>query len=100
MVVAVKEYLVKKEFAPKVSKDEGMEYAIAMKESRRIEQREYIPANKIVGSFGIIEPSGFEHVVNWSIHGQRRDKRHGPIDKPEHISKYAKTLLDGMFKGW
>ena len=64
-----------------------------------IEEREVVKKDLHVGSFGIVDEDGREHIINWKVNGWRKDLRHGAMD-PEPPSEYGKSLFDSMFKGW
>lgn len=100
--ITVAKALVRPEYAKYVASDDSLDYIEQLKEARRKERaREaYIPPNKIVGTFGIIDSKGHEVLMAWSINGLRTDKRHGVVDKPVPLSRHSKVCLDSMFKGW
>lgn len=83
------------------NKNGGMEFIKALKRKEKDEGFEETKvSNKIVGGFGIVGQDGLAHKLFWSVNGSRKDQRHGVIDKPVPQSRYAKSLLDSMFKGW
>lgn len=95
--------LVRPEYSKYVEMDiEGLEAINDMRAQKHRESRSYEPPSRIVGQFGIMDPSrkGAKYLVNWKITGGRKDKRHGAIGKPVPISRYGKHLLEAMFKGW
>lgn len=67
---------------------------------RNDQGRMYEPPNKIVGTFGIKDPDGREHLVGWRVTGTRRDHRHGAVEDVVPLSDYHKDLFACMFKGW
>lgn len=80
---------------------DGLEYINDLKQMRREERdREdsYTPKKTIVGAFGIKD--GEHKIVMLWIVGDRKDRRHGSIDKPTKFSRHSKEALKTMFKGW
>lgn len=95
--------LVRPEYSKYVEMDiEGLDSIRAIRESRFHEPRSFIASDRLVGSFGIADPTrkGAEHLIYWKISGTRKDKRHGCVNRPEPLSYYATHLMEEMFKGW
>lgn len=61
---------------------------------------EIIPPDFKVGTFGIIDDANRAINITWKVTGTRRDKRHGYIGTPVGFSRYSKSLLDSIFRGW
>jgi hypothetical protein len=77
---------------------DGIEDIQYVKEVHKRESRVIEVPTKVVGSFGI-ETDRERIVLHWVV-SHRKDKRHGVIDKPEPMGRYAKTMLRDMFRGW
>lgn len=93
--------MVRPEYSKYVEMDiEGMESIKMVKAMKSREMKSYEPPNQIVGIFGIVEESGWEHNVAWRITGARKDKRHGAVEPAEPVSAYGRHLMDAMFKNW
>jgi hypothetical protein len=99
--VTVAKALIRPEYNKYVGMEtEGLQSIADIKDERHKAPRSYEPPKRIVGSFGIVESNGFKHTINWKISGARRDKRHGPVEPAEPVSKYGKHLMESLFKGW
>lgn len=59
----------------------------------------YYLLDRKVGSFNIIESSGYINKIYWKIDRHRGKTKHGPIN-PGPCSEYGKSLLKSMFAGW
>lgn len=95
----IKRAVAKKNY--KENKESGMNFIRMMQQSIRTEREieEKVPESKIVGVFGIAEPSGFVNRIHWSLCGYRSEDKHGALD-PAPPCEYSKSMFDSMFKGW
>jgi hypothetical protein len=76
---------------------DGIEFIKMVREQK--DHGDFVPPNKIVGCFGIVEEkTGYENIMFWSVNGYRK-KRSGAAS-PVSMSDYNKSLLEEMFKKW